>query len=556
MAFTIFQAGDSLYLANVNGQQTPVVLPEHVTLRTDVPPRFLVSGNYLIVVNTPSMPLLIDGTGTARLLAPRAPRLGPILSGVAGGTLSGTYSGVRYTFVVIDEFGNLLSESDYSPASNSVTITTDFLKAANLDISPDEISGRRIYRPTTDGAVLFQWIDLDGNVLTEVQDDLSDAGLSLFASPTLGSPPYLTHIAEFRGRLFGVDGVFTDNLRYTEAGFRYSWPSDNIIPIQPVGGDEVGITALMSRRDALGVARQNQLWQITGSGTEVDGVADLEPVRLSEILGTVSQESVVVYRDTAYFLWFDGVYQWNSEGIRCISDGQGPKGNVRSWFATDDFFDRTTYNRAFAAIDPLRNVYKLALDTPDGEKRWVEYDLVNGTWWGPHKTLAFTPTSMFPVRTSDDEDVDPPAMGASDGQIYIEQTTRTDEAHAGTQYGIEFDVIGKRHDGGAPDLTKVFGELSLYGRAQPAVAGTLEVTSTVGELNAGEDENNPQINSPTDPLPRTITEQTADLSKTRNGLGRLGQGIHAQLEFVNDEADKDVELFGYDITNVIPVGRR
>lgn len=553
MAFTIYQAGNKLYLSNVEGEQTPVILPQHVTLRTDAPPRFLTSGNYLIVVNTPSMPLLVDGTGTARLLAPRAPRLGPIVSGVSGGTLSGTYGGIRYTFVVFDEFGNLLSESDYSPASNSVTITTDFLKAANLDLSPDEISGRRIYRPTTDGAVLFQWIDLDGNVLTEVQDDLSDAGLSLFASPTLGSPPYLTHIAEFRGRLFGVDGVFTDNLRYTEAGFRYSWPSDNVIPIQPVGGDEVGITALMSRRDALGVARQNSLWQITGSGTEVDGLADLEPVRLSEILGTLSQESVVVYRDTAYFLWFDGIYQWNSEGIRCISDGQQGRGNVRSWFATDDFFDRSRFDKSFAGVDPLRNVYKICLDTPDGEKRWVEYDLVNGTWWGPHKTLAFTPTSIFGVRQSDAQDVDPPAMGAADGQIYVEQATRTDVAVDLEQHGVEFDVVGKRHDGGAPDLTKVFGELSVYGRAQEDVANVLTVTSLVGELNA-EDDGTPPL--ATDPLPRLQTVQTADMLKSRNGLGRLGIGIHAQLEFTHDEVGQDVELFGYDITGVVPVGRR
>jgi hypothetical protein len=554
MAFTIIQPGDELWLVGTSGLRSPVTLPEHVTLRTDVPPRFLVSGNYLIVVNTPSIPLLIDGNGTARLLAPRAPRLGPVLSGVSGGTLSGTYSGVRYTFVVFDEYGNLLSESDYSPASNSVTITTDFLKAANLDISPDDISGRRIYRPTTDGATLFQWIDLDGNVLTEVQDDLSDAGLSLFPSPTLGQPPYLTHIAEFRGRLFGVDGTNNDNVRYTEAGFRYAWPEDNVIPIQPVGGDEIGVTAFLPRRDALGVARQNQLWQITGSGAEVDGVADLEPVRLSEILGTLSQESVAVYRDTAYFLWYDGVYKWNSEGIECISDGSGAKGNVRSWFATDDFFDRTRYNRAFAAVDPLRLVYKLMLDSPDGEKQWVEYDLVNKTWWGPHKTLAFTPTSMFAVRTSDEEDVNPPAIGADDGQIYIEHDTRTDVSGALdviTPYGIEMDVVGKRHDAGEPDLEKVFGELSLYGK--PQEKGELTVTSTVGELY-DEDDGTPPL--PTDAHPRMIAEQTADLTKSRNRLGRLGQGKHAELEFTHDEAGEDVELFGYDVTNVVIVGRR
>lgn len=539
MAYSIIQAGTDLQFVGTDGSVTTLDLPAAVTLSQLVPPRWLVSGHYVILVNSSSLPVTIDGRGVVRLLAPRAPRLGPVLSGVSGGTLSGTYFS-RYTFVVFDEFGNLISESDYSPISNTATITTDFLNVANLDVSPDEISGRRIYRTTTDGAVLFQWIDLDGNVLTSVQDDLSDAGLSLFASPTLGSVPYLTNIAEFRGRLFGVPGDDPDYLRYTEAGLRYSWPSDNLLPIQPIGSDEFGVTALLPRRDALGVGRKNQLWQIVGDGSEVDGIADLSTVRISEILGVLGQESVDIYRDTAYFLWYDGVYQWNSDGVRCISDGEGGKGNVRSWFATDDYFNRSRFPYAFGKVDPIRNVYKLFLAEADSdeEDRWVEFDISNRTWWGPHKTQAFTPRSIFAATDTSGLAILAPSIGSDEGDIYQEQETRTD----GENFGIEFDVVTKRHATEEVDATKYFGQLTVIGRKQ-AEGTDVTITSRVGELDL-EDAN-----------AKTV-EHLYDTGKSSNLLKRLGAGTNAELEFVHDIPDADVEIFAYQISPVNIVGSR
>src|SRR4051812_7385674 len=191
MAFTVIQAGTSLQLVATDGTLTTLTLPSGVTLRQDVPPRWAVYGRYVVLVNTPSRPLTIDSTGTVRPLTPLPPRLAAVLSAVSGGTLSGTYSGVRYTNVITDGVGNVIAESDYSPASGSATVAGQDLKAASIDVAPDTISLRRLYRPTTNGAELFQWVDLNGNVLTAVQDDLSDAGLSEISGPTLGSPPRL-----------------------------------------------------------------------------------------------------------------------------------------------------------------------------------------------------------------------------------------------------------------------------------------------------------------------------------------------------------------------------
>ena|GEM_PF-5600322 len=537
MAFTVIQAGGSLQLVATDGTITTLTLPTGITLRSDVPPRWAVYGRYVVLVNTPSRPLTIDSTGTVRPLTPLPPRLAPVVSGAAGGTLSGTYNGLRYTNVITDSVGNMIAESDYSPASSaSVTISSQDLKAASLDISPDAISLRRVYRPTTNGAVLFQWVDLNGNVLTSVQDDLSDAGLSEIGAPTLGSPPRLTRIAEFRDRLFGVGDVNIDSVFYTETGFMYAWPSDNEILIPRVGSDTIGVVALVSRREALGVGRLNRLMQITGTGIEdSSGQVDLRVIKLSDECGFVSQEATAVYRDIGYFLWLDGVYQWDDNGLTCISDGNGGRSRVRSWFATDDYFDRNQFARSFAMIDPLRGKYRLFLYDPDGVMNFVEFDLKERTWVGPHKTDAFTPASAF-VRQNTRQ-VKIPTIGGSDGGLYQENATATDISIAGAPHGIDYDVDSKFYQGTSPDVEQYFGELSVLGKPQDA--GTLTVTPRVGYFDAA-----PQSAMP------------YDMRLGRQRLRRLGIGKLAQLNFRHTTVNEPVALYGFEIDDVHKVGRR
>lgn len=524
MAFSVIQAGTSLQMVDDAGVlSAALTLPTGVTLRSDAPPRFTVFGRYVILANSPSQPITIDAAGVVRLLTPNPPRTAPVLSGQSGGTLSGTYGGVRYTFVTLDAAGNLYSESDFSPGSNTVTLASQFLRAANLDISPDQISGRRLYRPTTNGAVLFQWVDLDGNVLTSVQDDLADAGLSLVAAPILGSPPDLTLIAEFRDRLWGVDRISVDDLRYTEVGFQYAWPADNVFPIPSVGSDMLGVKALMARREALGIGRQNQLLQIIGSDDD-----NFQVIKLSQNCGVMSQESVAVYRDTAYFLWEDGVYSWSDEGISCISDGK-----VRSWFTSNDTFNRQRFQYAFGHVDPIRNKYRLFLN-PAGsatDVQWVEYDLRDKTWWGPHKTAEFSPTSVFTLL--DGQLVPQPTFGGDDSLAYREQETRTD----GADSPIEFDVVTKRFSMNEPDINKYWGELSVVGKAQDA--GTLNIELSVGELDA--------VNTST---------LEWNMTRSRQRLPRAGTGKHLEMEFTNNELGQDVELYDVEVAPVSILGRR
>jgi hypothetical protein len=526
MSLSLIQSGTDLHLMNDLGAvSAALTLPTAVTLREDIPPRFVVFGRYVILVNTPSEPLTIDATGTVRLLCPKPPRLGSVLSAVAGGTLTGTYSGVRYTFITQDVYGNLISESDFSPPSTSQAVTTQWLNAANLDLSPDQITGRRLYRPTTNGAVLFQWADLPGNTQTSIQDDLSDAGLSLVAAPILGTPPDLTLIAEFRDRLWGVGRNTVDDLRYSEVGFMYAWPADNDFPIPSVGSDNLGVRALMPRREALGIGRQNQLLMLVGTDD-----TNFSVIKLSQNLGVSSQESVSVYRDVAYFLWEDGVYQWGDDGLLSLSDGK-----VRSWFATDSYFNRNRFQYAFGMVDPIRNKYRLYLNQAGSDTiiNWVEYDLVEKTWWGPHLTSAFTPTSTFVVL--DGNLVPRPTVGGNDSNLYRDQATRTD----GASTAITESVTLKQFSMDEPDIDKYWGELSIVGKAQ--AAGTLTVGLSVGDLSM--------------PAP-TSSNLSWDMTQSRQRLARVGTGKHAQITLTNAEVGQDAEVYRMEVSPVSIIGRR
>jgi hypothetical protein len=314
----------------------------------------------------------------------------------------------------------------------------------------------------------------------------------------------------------------------------YAWPVENLIAIPVKGSDDIGVTALVQRREALGVGRKNKLLQITGTGQEdSSGDIDFDVVNLSEELGIESQESVVVYRDTAYFLWQDGVYTWNSEGITCISDGHQGIGNVRAWFASDDYFERTRFSKAFAHFDPVRLKYRLYLAPVGGtsETRWVEYDLRDRTWWGPHKTDAFTPASAFSLVTSNNIVI--PVVGSTGGDVYKETEVRTDK----TGTAIAMDVITKRHSIGEPDLDKYFGQLSIFGKGE--AEGNMDVKVRTGELDSTH-----------------YKSMTYNMSKSRQQLQRGGVGKHAELEFLHSTVGDEVEIYGYEFDDVHIVGRR
>ena len=205
---------------------------------------------------------------------------------------------------------------------------------------------------------------------------------------------------------------------------------------------------------------------------------------------------------------------------------------VRSWFTTDSYFNRARFPYAFAQVDPIRNKYRLFLAAAgsSSEDRWIEYDLNDQTWWGPHKTGAFSPTCALIVPDANDTLI--PMCGSSSGYLWKEQATRTDS----TATAIDYDVDAKRHDGKTPDIDKNWLQLSLLSKVQ--AAGSMSVTPYVGPLSAA-----------------AGTAITADMTKGREKLPRLGAGKFCGLNFRQNVVAQDCELYGYELP-FYELGRR
>ncbi len=515
MPYALIQAGDDLQFVDTDGNLTTLTLPNGVELATNTPPRWAIINRYVVLVNTPSQPLTIDGEGVVRPLSPAAPVLAPTVATGSAGTLTGTYTGITYTYIIKNAAGELIAESGMSPPSASVTVTNQNILVTDIGISPDnQVTGRRIYRPTDDGAVLFKWFDLDGNVLTSFEDDLADAELPILAAPTLGTAPRLTLIKEWRNRLWGVSDVQKDSLRYAEPDAWWAWPVTNELKVPILGDSARGIIGLLPRREALGVGKRDVLWQVTGQTP-----TDFRMVKLAESVGVESQESMAIYRDTAWWLWKDGVYQWNSDGIKCISDGK-----VRSWFASDRFFNQDRFDNAFAIFDPTKLKYRLYLASADSdvEDTWVEYDIEAKTWWGPHETSAFSPTCSFILYDASDKVV--PTVGSSEQYLWNPQDDATDHLDD----GIELDVITKWHEAQNPDQEKHWGAPSILGKMQEA--GVILVTPTAGYMDAEAQE-----------------PMTYHMTLGREVLDRIGHGNVMKLRLTHSTYNEPVEIYGIEL---------
>lgn len=531
MAFSIVQSGSTLKAVNADGTLTTLTLPTGVTLDATRKPRFCVFNKYVVLVNSPSRPITIDANGICRVLSPMPPTFPLSLTASSTGALTGAYKALQ-TFVILDELGNVIAESGFGPEmETAVSTTAQKLTAGQVNISPDQISGSKLYRTSAGGEEYFSWIDVDGNInSSSVIDDLTDESLSTQSAPALGSAPDLIMVAEWRSRLWGVSRSAVDDLRRSEVSQGYAWPAENSDPIPRIGSDRRGITGLAPRREALGIGRTNTIHQVVGNTSR-----DFRIVKLSENVGIESHESMCIFRDTAFWLWKDGIYRWDQSGIKNISDGK-----VRSWFTTDDYFDPDEFRNAFAQIDPVRGVYRLFLKDTSDALWWVEYDYNEDKFWGPHKTAAFTPTCAFVLPNASDTEV--PLVGSSSG--YLWQPHYQGDPHDSlrgtpdTDTGIAFQVVTKKHAQKTPDISKYWGRLSMIGKVQSA--GTLTITPKLGGLGASA---------------QSAISHTMSLG--RQVLRRIGApGVHMELTFEHSTAGEPVELYGYEIDDVHELSRR
>lgn len=525
MAYIFTTLNATCALVFTDGSQQAVSLPSTVSILPGKRLRAAVFERAAIICNATSRPVFLSEDYTLRELSIPTPFVPGVATGAAG-NLTGDYS-IRVQFLVKDDKGNVIASSELSPASADVTLSSQLL-AHTLPTSPlSAVNARRIYRTVAGGSEYFWDFDVDDNTTTSISMGNADATLSTEAvdEGDYAIAPSIDLVTAWKGRAWGRAKTAPDTLFGTADGNITSWPIQ--IPIPPPAADERGITGFLARKDELGVLKQNCIHKIIG-----DNEDNFARRTLAEGVGSVAEDACLVIDDIGYFRSGDGVCVWDSTGVRSITDDK-----VRPWFTTDTYFNRSRAQYEFAAYDPRTHSYLLFLHSAGSSSidRWVQYDIANGNWYGPHKTASFTP--FCAAQVLDANGLPMLAIGGTDGYLYYFVDANFNDG-TGSSTAIDFDVIGKWHAGNppAPAITHGWHGPDVF--TKPQASGTLTVTPTVGTLESS-----------------AGTAQNVDLTNDRTRLTHFGPGRLCQLRFRQNTAGVGCELYGYDLP-YIDLGRR
>lgn len=536
MSFAVVQAGTSLQAVDVaTGAIADITLPAGVTIDATLRCRFVVIDRKIVVFNAVSENIWIDPiTLATHRLGIGAPPSAPTLAAGGGTGLTGAYR-AKVAFGQKDGGGAVVNLSPLSEASNEVTLANEDLAVSAIAISSNpDVNFRRLYRTAAGGTTFFEWVDIDDNVTTSYVGSESDAAISDLPAPTITNAPggtvpgsRMTLATAWKSRIWGVssDDDEIDDAAYTDLNTIYAWSNANRLPAFPKGEDRFGITGFIPRRDALGLCKRSRLLKVIGESND-----DFQVLIVVENIGVLASDSIVVIRDKAYFLWEDGVYRWDDEGVVCIS-----RASVDPWFTTGTYFNRDLFARAVGGYNPFTNAYELGL-VPAGETdllHWVAYNIENSEWLGPNLTDAFTPSYRGLLK---DDGALLPAIGSDDGYLYLQnQAVLSDVAAAAV--AIHGKLRTRHHSQKNPDITHYWGRLALESRVESG--GTLTARAYVGGVDAA-----------------AGVTQSFNLTLGRQIGLRLGVGRLCSLEFEQQEAGLGFLIYGYSITETFEVGRR
>ena len=528
MSFYLLHAGESLQKMTTGGALTNITLPSGTSLsgQRDRPARFAILSNQVIVVNAPSVNIVLDPTDLSmRVLTIDGPTTN--LAAVSGGAgnLKGTYR-YGYTFAILDG-DTILTESPMSPLSDPTNFVNNSASLSSIDTSGTSgVNARIIYRTTSNGATFFEATRIANNSGTTTTDNTSDYDLALLASSEpKGNPPGHDGSDRFRIIVSWKDRLFASPLNDPDdvwiSGNReiYSWSESRKFTVKTAGEDQWGVTAFMARRDELVIAKRRKLWKIIG-----DSPSNFEQILIADGIGCLTQNAAIVVRDTCYFMGEDGLYEYGNEGVKKLS-----RDKVEPWFTTDDYFDRAyftddgvdcphlKYNQRYDKLE--LHLAPLGTDSID---RWVDYDIKQKAWFGPHR--ADNHTFLCAGTINDTNDMLIPVVGTAHG--FLE--TQSPGVFSDTGQTILMDVVTKFHSGNTPDIEKYWGELAMLTKVE--AAGDLTITPTIGGLDAS-----------------AGVAITHDLTLGRERLPRLGTGRLCQLRFQNSENEQGVTIYGYEI---------
>lgn len=236
------------------------------------------------------------------------------------GSLQGEYS----YFVTYDTDDG--HESLAGPESNYVTVNKLKVNMSNIPVSPDpQVTVKHIYRyggpldtPTRVASLLNAqtgWVD-------EVSNDQAQVGnirLRIDADP---APPAAGLLGPHDGRLIAwSSAAHPSRLWYTHPSRPWHWPgSDDAVEgnWDDVGEDYEELLTVTSHNAQLWCYKQRSIWKYSGD------LAEALPRRTLAQVGAVGRRAVVPAGGYDYFVGPEGVYVFNGERERKISQAIDP----------------------------------------------------------------------------------------------------------------------------------------------------------------------------------------------------------------------------------------
>lgn len=232
---------------------------------------------------------------------------------VASGTNlpAGNYAW-KFTFVIEDDDGNLLWESNPSPA-REVTLAGDSDVTIICPASDDpRVNARYVYRTTAGGAIYKYAGRIVGNAASsEFIDDVTDAALGSVVEYTHFVPPTCSIAEGANERQFFIDG---GKLRWSENAYTESY-LEYVPPINfkelPKGGPGTGLKRLYNER----TGRDDLLIFQERSFHILPGADPNQPiVTLAEDTGCAQQDTIVEYSGGVVFLTKDNAVVYYKGG--------------------------------------------------------------------------------------------------------------------------------------------------------------------------------------------------------------------------------------------------
>ena len=244
------------------------------------------------------------------------------------GSEDGQVSGedLEYYFTYVNDDGH---ESNPSPKSDSIEVKNQGIDLSDLTASADpQVTGKHIYRRGgTIGVPLRVTVDPVPNATTTYtdtasDDDLTDLGIRLRTDNDL-PPAAQGAIGPYLGYTFAWSSAdFPNRFWWSRINRPWAFPGADLDTgnWNNIGGDEDEILSATMRPRMVLFYTKRGIWRLTGSPDDVSGNCETT----GSLIGAVGRRAVVMAGEYDYFVSDDGVYQFNGDTPRRISDAIDP----------------------------------------------------------------------------------------------------------------------------------------------------------------------------------------------------------------------------------------